>query len=353
MNQFAKAAILTALLVLVFFIGWEVYWRTNGYGITYDDGKDLWAHKRAQVYLPASKATVFIGSSRIKYDLDIPTWEKLTGEKAVQLAMEGNSPVPILEDLARDEKFRGKLVVDVTEGLFFSASRYDVSEPADWTKFYKENTPSQKLSFILNHGLESQITFLNKDYLSLNALLSRIDIPKRKGVFHFPYFPKEFSHVTFERQNIIEESFLSDTNLQKQVTGNWLFFAQLSKQMPPQTPATTDSVFNLIKNATDKITQRGGQVLFVRTPSSGPFWEREQMAFPRDKFWYKLLQMTGQPGIHFKDYPETSGYICPEWSHLSYADAKDYTIHLVSQLQQKGWRFHRNSSDNSLVQSKN
>jgi len=35
------------------------------------------------------------------------------------LAIEGSCPRPILEDLANDQNFKGKLIVDVTEGLFF------------------------------------------------------------------------------------------------------------------------------------------------------------------------------------------------------------------------------------------
>lgn len=353
MNQFVKAGLLTLSLVFIFFLAWEFFWRSKGYGITYDDGKDLWSGKRALVYQPMEEATVFIGSSRIKYDLDIPTWKKLTGEHAVQLAMEGNSPVPILVDLGNDTKFRGKLVVDVTEGLFFSAAHHNNSEPEAYAQFYKDKTPSQKASYIINYGLESQFAFLNKEYLSLNGLLGQFEIPKREGVFHFPYFPKEFSHVTFQRQNIIEEKFLHDTNIQKQVTGNWIFFAEMSKKAPPQPQAITDSLFIVVKNSTEKITKRGGQVIFVRTPSSGPFWENEQKAFPKEKYWNRLLTMTGIQGIHFKDYPETSNYVCPEWSHLSYKDAKDYTHQFVNQLVQKGWKFKKVSNDNAVAHTKN
>ena len=71
------------------------------------------------VYESKDKATVFIGSSRIKFDLDIPTWESLTGNHAIQLANVGSSPRPVMEDLANDPNFKGRLVVDVTEGLFF------------------------------------------------------------------------------------------------------------------------------------------------------------------------------------------------------------------------------------------
>lgn len=67
-----KAALMALALVLAFFISWELYLRNKGVVADYDDGPELWAHTRSMVYEPANKATVFIGSSRIKYDLDIP-----------------------------------------------------------------------------------------------------------------------------------------------------------------------------------------------------------------------------------------------------------------------------------------
>jgi hypothetical protein len=113
MNQhpLLKAGILTLVVVTLFLGGWEVYCRSQGFETFYDDNDALWADKRAKVYAPSDKATVFIGSSRIKFDLDIPTWEKIAGEEAIQLAIVGSSPRPVLEDLANDENFKGKLLI--------------------------------------------------------------------------------------------------------------------------------------------------------------------------------------------------------------------------------------------------
>ncbi len=94
-NKFFKAGLLCLFLVIAFSISWELYWRSKGVTIAYDDGKELWADKRAMVYEPADKATVFIGSSRNKYDLDTDTWRSFTGEEPIQLAFEGASPLPI------------------------------------------------------------------------------------------------------------------------------------------------------------------------------------------------------------------------------------------------------------------
>ena len=100
-----------------------------GVDTSFDDNRALWAYTRAKVYEPKDRATVFIGSSRIKFDLDIPTWEQLTGDHAVQLACVGSSPAPVLRDLANDPDFKGRLIIDVTEEIFLTTSSFDDEGP--------------------------------------------------------------------------------------------------------------------------------------------------------------------------------------------------------------------------------
>lgn len=339
-NHFVKAALFTVALVALALISWEWRLRSQKIPIDYDDNSALWADKRSKaVKIPADKATVFIGSSRIKYDLDIETWRKITGDEPVQLAMEGTSPMPILEDLANDKSFKGKLVVDVTEGLFFSSDPGSLADPKKNVAFYKKQTPSEKVGFQLNRGLESQFLFLDRDIYSLNAFLDQRRIPSRPGVFVMPLFPKEFGRNSFDRQRIMMDQFMADTNLQNMVTGNWKFFASLNRE-EPASGEKLDSFFTVIKKFCDKIIARGGQVLFVRTPSSGPYWMAEQKGFPREKYWDKLLSNTGCPGIHFMDYPAIDHFVCPEWSHLNPTDAVIFTENFINILEKdKGWKF--------------
>ena len=95
-----KAAILTVLLVITSIGSWELYLRYHGIGISYNDDAPLWAYKRAQIYDKPEQSTFFIGDSRIKFDIDLPTWEKITGEKAIQLALVGTSPQLILKNIS-------------------------------------------------------------------------------------------------------------------------------------------------------------------------------------------------------------------------------------------------------------
>ncbi len=337
-NSLLKSAVLTLVIVITVVTFWEISLRRSGVTLTYDDGPPLWSNKRAMVYEPKDKAVVFIGSSRIKYDLDIPTWNKITGIHAIQLAVEGSSPRPALEDLANDPNFKGRLIVDVTEGLFFSNAPPNVETPNKFVKYFHDETPAQKASFFLNKPLESQFVFLDKDYFSLNGQLDALEIPSRPGVFMMPTFPINFSCTSFDRQEYMTSTFATNTNQLNKVKGNWQFFASLSKGAPPMSEKELNSIFESVRKAIDKIKARGGEILFVRTPSSGPYLQGENMGFPREKYWNKLLAVTNCPGIHFLDYPTINHFVCPEFSHLTRPDAITFTKHFIEILENdKGW----------------
>ena len=339
-----KAGIFTLIFVSTFVIAWEFYLRSLGFPVSFNDDEALWAHHRDMVYEPSDLSTVFIGSSRIKFDLDIPEWKKITGEDAVQLAMVGTSPRLLLADLADDKNFKGKVVIDVTEGLFFNRNtkRFDASA-VEGIDYYKKITPAQRFSFYVNYVLESGFVFLDKKKFSLNQYLDELPIPNRKGVFKFPLFPKHFGLTHYNRQSFMDEIFLNDTSLQRIQKNNWTILGAADKThgIPGDSLIT---VFKEIKTGVDKIKARGGEVIFVRTPSSGVYIETEQVAYPRKEYWDGLLAYTGCKGIHFEDYPEIAHFICPEWSHLNSADAVIYTKTFIRILEQeKGWKFPNTS----------
>lgn len=348
-KHFAKAAVLAVLLVLAFLAIWEAYWRNKGFPISYNDDKDLWSNQRRQVYQPADQATIFIGSSRIKFDLDVPLWEELTGNQAIQLSCVGTSPRPLLHDLANDNKFKGRVIIDITEGLFYGRNTKRTEKSArERIEYFKKWTPAQRISAAINYPLESTFVFLDEDKFSLEALLDDLGIPNRPGVNVRPPFPKEFGLTTINRQDYMTDMFLNDTNLIRRQTNIW------SGGIGMTTSAISgDSLMMIIdevKKSVDKIRSRRGDVLFVRTTSSGKFLETEDKYYPRDKYWEPLLQHTRSEGIHFKDYPVLANMICPEWSHLGPNDVRIFTKELIKILEvEKGWNFKKNTQ--SLAKS--
>src|ERR1700712_339625 len=194
-----RAGALALSLSLIAILSWEYHLRLKGNYVTYDDNEAMWADKRAMVYEPADKATVFIGSSRIKYDLDIPTWRAITGKDAIQLANVGSSPRAVLTDLANDTNFKGNVVVDVTEGTFFSEFAFYDGSTNKKIAYYHNRTPTQRFSFQVNHILESKFVFLDQDWFSINGLVGNIPIPPRPGVFPGLHFPMGFTLVDYDR----------------------------------------------------------------------------------------------------------------------------------------------------------
>lgn len=338
-NTLKKAALLATAIIVIVLIVWEISLRSQGVEISYDDGPPLWSHKRGMVYAPKDQTVVFIGSSRMKYDLDIPTWNQNTRRHAVQLAIEGSSPRRVLDDLANDPNFKGRLIIDATESLFFSGG--GDRRPNENIKYYHDQTPAQRVSFELNRVLESQFVFLDKDNFALNAQLDALEIPSRPGVFMMPIFPMDFQQNTFDRQMYMTDKFERDTNLQNRVSGIWVFFGKMAKSAPPMSDAELSAIFQSVKLAIDKIKARGGEVLFLRPPSSGPALMGEKIGFPREKYWDRLLAETGCPGIHYADYPALDHFVCPEDSHLTRADAAIFTQKIIQILEQeKGWALH-------------
>ncbi|PWT70750.1 MAG: hypothetical protein C5B59_20315 [Bacteroidetes bacterium] len=330
-NTLAKSALLMLVISVVAVTWWEIHQRNRGVFISYDDNAALWADKRAMVYEPSDKATVFCGPSRIKFDLDIVEWEKKTGKHAIQLAIVGTSPLNILEDLSNDPKFKGHLVVDLLEPLYFDLSPGSNRKPATFIKYYQDRTPSQLASFQVNHFLESKFVFLDQN-LALNRQLDELKIKNRPNVEAEPLFPEEFATCDFNRQTKMTPTFVRDTNLQRQVKNIWLYFIAEAGKAPKPTSDPIPIVINRTKVAVEKIKARGGDVVFLRMPCSGPFFQGEYEAFPRDRMWEPILAATKCRGFHFRDYHAWDHFVCPEWSHLSPSDATVYTDALVDIL---------------------
>jgi hypothetical protein len=244
----------------------------------------------------------------------------------------------VLKDLAEDEHFAGTVIVDVTEIVFFTSSPGPYDKFANSSvKFYPNWSLAQQASFHVNQALESQLIFLDEERFALRFLLERLRIPNRPGVFAMPPFPMKFTINDQHRQTFITDDFVADTAMQHEQQQIWYKALNPFPKMPLPDSSLT-RIFTEVKSQVAKIQGRGGKVVFLRMPSTGPFLEIEKRVMPRHKYWDRLLRETGAPGIHFEDYPQLARYPCIEWSHLTPANARAFTRDLVPIVAQKtGW----------------
>ncbi|MEO6365287.1 MAG: hypothetical protein ABIO38_04455, partial [Luteimonas sp.] len=175
---FIVALVLAALLLGA----WEWHWRAFGATPGYRNSDGQWAQQRRRINAGEGDGTVLIGSSRVLFDVQLPVWERVAGERPIQLALEGTSPLPILEDLAADPDFTGRLLVGVTPGLFFSGGKLR----ADVVGYTRDQGPSQRSGHWLSqHLLEPWLAFYDPDF-ALSTVVKRQRWPARDGVPNLP-----------------------------------------------------------------------------------------------------------------------------------------------------------------------
>lgn len=210
-----KTSILTLALVASFIFLYEIYWRGRGFTLAYNDDKVLLANRRKEIYHPRDQATNFIGSSRSRFDIDIPTWEKIPVKMPFNWHLEELLQDLFLHNLARDEQLTGKVIIDIAEQFFSVDSIRGERAAQEAIGYYVEETPAQKFSAAINFFLESQLVFLEEGRFGLTALLSELELPSHPGIFVRPSFPKEFSMLTIDQQSKFTPMFLASLELQR------------------------------------------------------------------------------------------------------------------------------------------
>jgi hypothetical protein len=332
--RFGIASIMAVIVFIGSIAGWELYWRAYGVTPSYQNSDGLWAIQRRRIDEGEGHRTAIIGSSRVLFDVQLPVYERIMGERPIQLALEGTGPVPFLEDLADDPKFTGRLLVGVTPVLFFSA--FDRRLAA--LKYFREETLSQRAGQWLSmHFVEPFLAFYGEDF-ALMTMLKRQAWPARAGVLNLADVRK-LSVSEADRNTHMWRKVEADPAYQQLARKIWTDLLTLRpRPAPEQAKKVRDKQIERAIAAVAKLRARGVQVVFLRPPSSGLWREVEQRAFPRAENWDVLLKRTGAPGIHFEDYPQLQGLTLPEWSHLSAADAERFTEALCHILQGNyGW----------------
>jgi len=333
-QPWGRVALGALLLVAALIAGWEYYWRAFGVTPATRNSDGLWATQRRRIDSGEGNATVLVGSSRMYFDLQLDVWEKFDGTRPIQLAWEGTSPVPFLEDLAADPKFTGRLLIGVAPELFFSGFAYRGGA----LKYYQKESPSQRIGQWLSmHFIEPYFAFYDEDF-ALATVLKRQDWPPRDGKPEHMSVRK-LSVSAPDRNTHLWEKVANDPDYKALARKIWLQDFQPSDDDPPpekMQKIMTEQIDRAVA-AVIKLRERGVKVLFVRPPSTGPYLEFDNKLFPRAKSWDVLLAKSGAQGIHFEDYPELQGFELPEWSHIKHADAREFTAALHQIVTRDFW----------------
>lgn len=317
-----RSAALALALVVVATAGWEVHWRSKMYEPNPNNTDGLWAIQRRSASA-SENPIVFVGSSRTLFDINLDVWERMTGDRPIQLALEGTSPRPFLTDLAQDSSFAGTVVVGVTPPLFFF---FEGGIRAGAIEYHRKESPSQWLGQQIGMRLEKRLAFLDEVDLPLFRQLSYLELQNRDGVSPPHLSVRQLSVSEADRNTRMWRRVEQDSTYRQLARDVWI---GLINRFPPPDPEAPPfdprPIFDAVKRDVDRIRARGGDVVFLRCPSAGPWREVELNATPRGKFWDALLAHVDAGGVHFEDHAALRELDLPEWSHLSAASAEKFT----------------------------
>ena len=317
---------LVFLLVTAGVIAWELQMRSLGLVAgDLDDSKAHWAVERRKIAAGDFDDVVIIGSSRILFDTNLDVWEELTERRPIQLALAGTNPRPMLTDFAADPEFKSLLVVGVTPDIFFG-DWLGIPAFAGVVDYWKEQSPSERFGHQVGLILSRQLAFLDSDY-TLMKFIDQVDLPNRGDIVR-PYLDVwKLWETTDDRQTSLWSGVENNKRLRDHARLVWGPFDGKSMEEAGIARACKEAA-----DAVKKIRAHGGEVVFIRSPSAGLYYEHELQSAPRAKTWDRLLKETGAFGVNFEDYPEMQGLEVPEWSHLSRESAKKFTRAYVEAL---------------------
>jgi hypothetical protein len=317
----ALALALTAIMLG----GLEIVYRYHGHRPTISDDLPLWAYHRSRVYGDAfTRPVVCLGDCRMQLGFMPALLEnRFLGRRVEQLAVYETSPMATLRDLAEDRRFHGLILCELTEREFCD----DVWETQqDHVEFYHRQ---YNLNFMLNRLIGAFVqdnTVLVHPFLRLDGVLSHLIT---QGSLPAPYYLE----THFDRSRLADY-----TAVDLSVHRAWALrrLGWLLSGSEHMDPAQWLGWALRTEPFVKAIQDRGGRVIFIRFPTTGDYFAREQRVFPREDYWDAFAAKTSALAVHFKDYPQLASFNCPDTSHLDRRDVPRFTLELLDILEEQG-----------------
>lgn len=305
------------MLLAVGLLGTEVYWRSHGYLPSVIDSQLFWCLHRDRAATDRGRPKlVIVGASRAQLGIDPTVLEEAFPEREIiHLAIDGTPPYEVVKDLCADPTFNGIIVCTTTADAFKPAGVQETRRDLLYTQFYHNefHDPThwrERIDLWIEASLQARLTFLSPR-LSLRSVLSSKGMPEPL-----------YLHMHFDRYR---PSFYRDRTTAEQLE-------RIRARREPSVEgaeAVLDGLDPVIgeelRSLHGMLQARGGQMVLVRMPTSGNYWARQDIRYPKEYYWDRMESWSGIPTIHFLDYPELSQYECPDTSHLDATDAPQFT----------------------------
>ena len=326
MAPWLRIWITSVVLGLVLLGGWEGFWRLRGFVPKRNDEVGWWAQERAKVYAGGNRSVVLLGSSRMQLGFDTTVFAQRTGIHPLQLAIDNDTGIDVLRDLATDPNFHGTVICELMEKYVGSIGNENApTQGTEWVREYNASNAFSRFEWSARSAIQTTFAFRLADLSLQNVAmnLKRGELPSSDR-FYIAINPDRSKQADYTRTDL-------DRLRAKHEAVARAEFAQL----PRLTPAEFSDRAKPLAALAEAIERRGGRVIFLRFPSSGVIAQWEDGHFPRTGFWAPMIGERRLTAVHFAEHDTLKDFTCPDGTHLDQRDAARFTAALTEILLQK------------------
>jgi hypothetical protein len=268
-------------------------------------------------------AVIIAGSSRALADLDAGAMSAALGGRPVfQLAQDGISCLPVLEQLARDTRFAGTIVCGTEPTSLFGKYERDHE---------RTQLPLLRLPSATWAGLiDAEAGIVARSHL---AILGRDIRAMARPILGLGAWPR----AELPSNPLLRTSTRHYTGIDTAAAdARWARLFETGGG-PATTPEELQQTIAHIAGLASLVSQRGGRVLFVDLPSNGRTRAVEQRRYPRARYWDRFVAGVGARALKTGDLASLAAFRCADGSHLDADDAPAFTRALVATLAANGW----------------
>ena len=322
-GNWLRAWLLAGCLVALLLTVWEVSLRQAGLVPEFTDNRALWLSARHRLSTADTQAVAILGASRVQRAIDVDTLSNALERPVVQLAVEGSSGLPVLENLAADPRFHGTVLVSIAPPFSFNRrlSKLDAGSQAEWAKAYFDQSRSRRMEQEMRHAVQGLFAFRAADAAVLRTVPALLD----SGTLPGP------DYKTTMRNRLVSID-------QDKFEGNATPEGVVALYKQNTEPYGQDEFANLLQyfaTLVDILNAKGSRVIVLRLPSGGAVLDYENALFPQERFWDELRHRIDAEFIHFQDHPELDGFLSADGSHIAAEKATEFTLRLAAILRDK------------------
>ena len=324
-------------LLLAALTGWEIKARSMQHVPgTYDNHTNFttqWAEERRKLDAPNhGHRVILLGSSRMLWGADLDILEEELGSRPLQLAIAGTGPALMLQDIVENTTFDGLALIGVTPFLF---NRLDEGfSGKDALRWYEGASPSEHTGYRIHSVLSAYLGFLDNGFTLFSLIDHYSDLPEREGVVDLNAGEWKLGNHYDDRQTDmwapveVEGSFDNE-----QILAFWMDGLIREPETPERMEEMAQEAVEFFAPLVEELRGRGGDVVFIRMPSSGKYLDHDLATRYRELTWSRMAEGIDALWINTMDYGELSTELeIPEWSHLSRRSQDDFSRRIVPVL---------------------